>query len=505
MSKKYTHSELFHRPGYLSVREYLEDINSMRKSGKWKLPLGIIDRVHFFFLSYFVRFSRFSASLFILHSKDTSPAYSVLLEYLRRKQFFDVATERDLHYPGYYFYFSTKKISFKNRTLLIWGQGVANDKSVALSKALGEIIERVISGIYDKNTFVVNASPEEVMEKFPVIYPPKYHRFLDQQKERFPELRYSQTDVLTWVTGRNLITQERTYIPINITSWCSQLQPRGVGDKIIVHATTNGSAGYFTKEGAVLRGLLEVVQRDAFLVHWLTTIPPEIILQESLPDSLRHQIQVFESIGISLFILHTTTLSIPSVLVAAVNAESETPGVTITAASAMTLEEAIQDALREMIIGIEIFYYKDPVERQKYAEAEFEPFVSRLDKISRQFYWHGKERVDRFQWFCSGKCVSYAEACRYDLRCIQDDKNRLKTCLKVLKKLGSDYYPVVYYPKNSIQETLGFFVAQVYIPKAFPLYLFEGYGTFKSERLQEFAESRNVSDWKLNPLPHGFS
>ena len=49
------------------------------------------------------------------------------------------------------------------------------------------------------------------------------------------------------------------------------------------------------------------------------------------------------------------------------------------------------------------------------------------------------------------------------------------------------------------------FVVQVFIPKAFPFYLIEYLGTFESRRLHEFAESKQIAGWQLNPLPHMFT
>lgn len=496
--------KLFHKPGYVSVREYLNDILRMQKAGPWQLPLRYIDRMQLVFLAFLLRISWFSERISIVHTQTMSPAYSILVEYLRKKKFFDTMVERSLRYTGYYSYFLIKTVSFGKRTVVIRGQGAAEDPATALSKALGEMIERVISGLYDHRPVARLSSFREMRERFPLVYPPRHHRFLALQEERFAMVRPQEDYPLAWVVGRNLITREKTYIPRDMTSWCARIRPENTRNPILIHATTNGAAGYFTREGAVLRGLLEVVQRDGFLVHWLTMIPPNVIRQETLPVDMREKIGKFTSIGVTVFLLDITALPIPSVLVVAMNAESEVPSITLTAATALTFGEAIRDALVEMVVGIEAFSYPDPSGTIKYGETEFEPFVSHLDKMARQFYWRGADRVKRFSWFLEGKHVSYDEICRCDVGHLSGDADRLDACLRTLKMFGSDYYPVVYYPKNAVQETLGFFVAQVYIPKAFPLYLFEGYGTFDSDRLREFAVSKGVCDWKLNPWPHGF-
>jgi thiazole/oxazole-forming peptide maturase SagD family component len=477
----------------------------MRKKGPWKLPMGFGDYVQFWLLSLLIHWNWFSHFFWIHRSRDIDFAYVILLSYIQRQGIFDSLHERNLHLKGYYSYFLIKTIRVKHRDFVIRGQGVAQNKQLALSRAVGEMLERVISGLNDSREIDIVDSPEEMMKHFLIFYPPRYHRFLDIQKERRKELSYNLNSPMAWVKGRDLVTGEVVYLARDMTSWCSRLQQKNRKNALFVHATTNGAAGFFSKSGAVLRGLLEVVQRDAFLVHWLTMIAPDVIRHETLPETVREQIMRLESLGVSIYVLNTTALDIPSILIAGVHNDPERIGVTLTAASSLTLQESITDALREMVVAIEIFYSSDVEKNTHYRSVEPEPFISDLDRMTRQFYWMGSSRVEQFRWFISGKKVSYAESLQYDIDCEQDDVFRLKSCIQILGSRGSDYHPVVYYPENKIQTTLGFYVAQVYIPKAFPFYLFEGYGTFESDRLHEFAVSKGVHDWKLNPLPHGFS
>jgi ribosomal protein S12 methylthiotransferase accessory factor len=304
---------------------------------------------------------------------------------------------------------------------------------------------------------------------------------------------------MDWMSGINLVTREKTYVPRHITSWF--IKKHGT-ESPLMNATTSGSAGYFTKTGAILRGLLETIERDAFLVHWLTQIPPSIVMIQTLPGNIQEKIRQFESRGITVHVADVTALSIPSIIVIAIN--TETPQIVLSGASRATFEQAIRHSLREMAISSEMFYYQD-AEKQIQQDTPDEPFVSTLGQISRQLYWRGPEKIQEFQWFLSGKRVSYAELCQRNLTPATDDAAQLKACLDVLKKRGPDYYPIAYFPKHPIQAKLGFYVAQVYVPKAFPLYLLECQGTFDSDRLEEFAASKGISKWELNPLPHMFS
>ncbi len=496
-----TSSKLFNRDGYIPIKEYVNDIQCMKNNGTWKLPLRIIDYLHFSFLVIVVKFSWFAEALYIINPSKVGPAFTVLLAFLKKKSIFDSYVEGNLHFRGYFSYYLEKKVKINNHVRIMSGQGVSEDKAIALSKALGEMIERAVSGMYDLNKKIKIISLNDLTKKFPVIYPPKYHRFLNIQKNKFAELHYDPAKAIAWVEGKNLITNIKTYIPRTMTSWFTEESDL---EEVFINATTNGAAGYFTKDGAALRGLLEVVQRDAFLVHWLTTFPPQIVAQETLPKDLQEKVKEFELFGISIYILNVTSIPIPSIFIAAINKEAETPQVVLTGASALTFEEAIHNSLREMVLGLEMFYYVGTKAQLKYKDIEPEPFIADIGKITRQLYWRGNKRVKQFEWFLSGDKVSYNSLCEQDLISEKTDSCQLEVCLEVLKKLGSSYYPTVYYPKNKIQDELGFYVAQIFIPKAFPLYLSEYYGTFDSDRLEEFAVSKENFNWKLNPLPHMF-
>lgn len=495
-------SQLFDSPGYIPAKEYLDDITSMRKYGPWKLPLGAGDRIHFFLLKSFLRFSWFSSRLFIKHTEMMSPAYTLLLAYLKRQGIFDTVTEKHLHYRGVFSFHLEKDIAIKNRTVRIMGQGVATDRATALSVAIGEMIERMVTGLYDMNKNIIHSSADSLQKNYAVVYPPKYHRHLDIQKKRYKELEPDPGRDIGWMQGENLITGELTYIPKQLTSWFKE---RTFATHLFVHATTNGSAGFFDRDTAVLGGILEVVQRDGFLVHWLTTISPRRIKTDTLPEFLLNKVKEFERIGVTLNIVDVTSLSIPSVFIVAINSYGSVRQVTLSGNSALTFEDAISGALREISVGIEMFYYEKSLEESEGIDKTIKPFTSNLDKIARQLYWRGNEQVEKIEWFISGKEVSFEEISKNNLSQGRTSREKIDICLEVLKKYGEEYHPVVYYPKNKIQETLGFYVAQVFIPKAFPFYLFEGYGTFDSDRLQDFAKGKGVEDWTLNPEPHMFS
>ena len=129
------------------------------------------------------------------------------------------------------------------------------------------------------------------------------------------------------------------------------------------------------------------------------------------------------------------------------------------------------------------------------------PFVSDVNKDKRVAIWQGDEWVQLFEWFISGDTIDYKSIDTTLFFCEKSDLDFLKD---IFNKLGSEYTPFIYFPKNKAMDKLGFRVAQSFIPFCFPLFLLEKYGTFDSDRLKQFAKYKGVDDFKLNPYPHPF-
>lgn len=491
-------TKLFKTSGRISLKEYVEDIKEMRINGPWKLPLNLFDRIQFFFLSVFLKFSYFADRLYIAYPEKVRPSYSLLLNFLHNNSVFDSFEEREVIPTGVFSYFLQKKEKFREGFWFLSGQGVDKDRSVAISKAIGEMIERSISGRLDMNPHIVSASSKDMQAKWRTLFPSKYHRFLEVQRKKYIFLNHDELRPIAWVEGYDLISQKSVYIPKQVTSWFSGNHD---AHEVFVNATTNGAAGFFTKEGAVLRGMLEIVQRDAFLVHWLTRIAPEVVLKETLPTELQQRIKELESHDLKLYVLNVTSISIPSIIIVAIETNLSESKIALSGATNLTFAKAIDEALTEMSVSVGIFHSKE--KDLKFKKEKVEPFISQIGQFERFHYWKQPNMVRHFEWFINGAMISYEQLVKQDL-ILGSEKQNLKQCLDILKQKGEGYYPVVYYPKNKIQEKVGFYIAQVYIPKAFPLYLVEYEGTFDSDRLDEFALSKGVTQWNLNEQPHMF-
>jgi ribosomal protein S12 methylthiotransferase accessory factor len=55
-------------------------------------------------------------------------------------------------------------------------------------------------------------------------------------------------------------------------------------EPILNPLTSNGMAGHFSRDEAILAGLKELIQRDAFLIYWLNNLTPRHIDVSGIVD-----------------------------------------------------------------------------------------------------------------------------------------------------------------------------------------------------------------------------
>ncbi len=199
--------------GYIPLSTYIEEIEYAEKKGQWKLPFTRKDRLHLWLLKQVVRLSVFSKLLFVEHDHTVSPTYTLLLGFLRKQKIMDILYERDLHSQGYHSFYIQKFLNSNGKEHIVYGQGASPDRETALSIAMGEMLERAIGGWMDQNKNIIIESPAKLLENTPLVYPPQYHRFLDVQKEKYPELRHDASVPMRWVYGKTSLPKKLLSFP----------------------------------------------------------------------------------------------------------------------------------------------------------------------------------------------------------------------------------------------------------------------------------------------------
>lgn len=161
----------------------------------------------------------------------------------------------------------------------------------------------------------------------------------------FPFNRYRDEAPIDWVKGLNLTTEEEVWVPK-----CMAFYGNSPEDSF-VYETSNGCAIGSSIEESILHGLLELVERDAFLITWykklnLTDITA-FILQDPALKLLYNKVVLFTSAEITFF-NSTREHGIPSVIACATNPKKSEPTTAVAAGAGLTYKQAAHSALYEL-------------------------------------------------------------------------------------------------------------------------------------------------------------
>lgn len=209
---------------------------------------------------------------------------------------------------------------------------------------------------------------------------------------------YNDDLEFNWIWAYSWKKQEPVLIPEQLVYYQDR-EIHGRPTNRFCYETSNGCSMGATLEEAVFHALLEVIERDAFLVSWYNRLPLQELSLEDVDNQEILLIQSqFESLGYHLHVFDMTMESgIPSIWALAINQSDE--GVkTYTAAGAHPdPEKAILSAILEVVTSMQIYENSLPNQRElAFQMTENKSLVQKMyDHIV--LYSHPKA-VKRFQF-----------------------------------------------------------------------------------------------------------
>ncbi len=456
----------------------------------WKIPHSVLDSAIFRALRFLCE------GLFLQRNEEVdlvqSIGYRHIVNYLCQKLrgYFVVHYEANLNSMTVY-----RSRSYLGDTEMHIAQAIALDKYTALSKSLGESLERyfVVKKEYTKADLVakVGSFAEMQQGEVSVYYPHLKHGYSDEQKQNSPHLHKS-SETLTWSLGEDLISGRQILLPTQLLSIPYQRRLLAV-EGVIHECTTNGAAGWFTKEGAARRAIFELIQRDSIVTMWLTKCKSPVLARTSVPLGVATEIITYlEEQQLSVVILLPKSIAeIPTVVVGVFGANNY---VRISAHADVSLEAAIEGALFEMLALLRAV---DSLE----LSALYIPFLDKnINKKARESLLQNADFVQIFNEQYRGEAVAGVTYFREFIN-PNDEQVVYGELLERLQMLGQGYEPVMYTYKDEILDTLGFWVVKCFVPNLLPFYLREDLATIKSERV---TPAGVTAENELQIYPHPF-
>ncbi|QUL98978.1 MAG: YcaO-like family protein [Candidatus Fermentithermobacillus carboniphilus] len=378
--------------------------------------------------------------------------------------------------------------------------GAALTKERATIAAIGEAIERYCSGMYDPDA-ISKARAKDLGDA--AVGPWQFALFSETQYSRpdFPLSKPLESAVFGWVQGYSLNRNTNVYVPACFVYVPYRFMSR---TEFVTVPISTGLACGTSLEDAILRGIYEVVERDAFSIVWLNRLNvPRLQIEDFSRREVLAVVEKFREVGIDLCInLATTDLGIPVVITLALDDTGAGPASVIAARADFDLEYAVMRSLEETA---QTRLWAKKLMRDK---PDYEPKPGFTDIVSGE---------DHVRLFASPKMRKHLEflteapfitgsgsvPCPAD----EDVRGRIRRCVDMLSFHGYETI-VVDITTPDIREA-GFRVVRVLVPGLQPLDMNHNWRYLGGKRLYEapvkmgfFEKPKSLEE--LNGIPHPF-
>ncbi len=157
----------------------------------------------------------------------------------------------------------------------------------------------------------------------------------------FPYRPFESDMTLGWTWGWNVSRGERILVP-SAAVWYG-------AEDLLVGETSNGMAAHSSRGQALHNGVLELIERDAFMIHWLHRISPPLFDRGQLRGEAAAMVERIEEQGYTVVLADITTdLNVPVVLALGVHELRKRPALLVGAGASLDGARALRHAVREL-------------------------------------------------------------------------------------------------------------------------------------------------------------
>ncbi|WP_412749046.1 YcaO-like family protein [Krasilnikovia sp. M28-CT-15] len=361
--------------------------------------------------------------------------------------------------------------------------GRSLDHDTAAASALFEAVERYCLSIYDAAQLTVARYDELCSAGVPALDPASLsHHSGDTDRARV------RTSRLAWTTARSLVDGTSRLVPAQLVRLPYAFLP---GEPVLRDPLTTGCAAGTAAGPAVLRGLLEVVERDATMIRHYRGLTPRRLTPASLgssevdrlvADCERYHLQV------ELFD-YALDLPVPVIAARVRDPGGRMPAATFGSKAAFDVAEAAVGAL------LEAATFRGPIRgRAKTARRVAAGLLDDPSRIAsgaeRAFLWIQPEMAGRLGYLDEAETVTNQP---------RAGEPAIDVVVRSIAQAGGDIL-VCDVTTPDIAD-MGAIVVKVLVPGLQPMHLCEPDRRWTTRLL---SYGRPVGEQDLNPLPHPF-
>jgi ribosomal protein S12 methylthiotransferase accessory factor len=408
-----------------------------------------------------------------------------------------------LHNFGFSFNRTSRKTD--GRTGSYSAFGASFDAEEAMSKTVGEALERYFLSLYGRDALLYSNYETLATRRARVLDLYQLPSFLPWQKELYPQFDWNEKSPLRWVRGEAFFSGEKTWLPAQLVFWNYNHGANDAEEAVLARSSTSGCAGHFSREEAVLSALLELIQRDAFLIFWMNRIaPPVLDLTDTDNADIRALLRYVGRYGLRMTFLNTTSdLPVPTVTcVIHDDASPEAPVISIGSSTGFDVHRIlIQSAIEALLVNT----YTNTLPTFTLPD-DYDSFRERtLGRTQRLSLWKGPAMAERFAFFTEGMPQDVTELETLAARGGSTYAEQLRYVCDLLLKKGAGYDPYIYEVGHPVLRALGYHVVRAIVPALVPLHLMEDAALLGARRLREAPIALgHTAATEFNPWPHPF-
>ena len=331
------------------------------------------------------------------------------------------------------------------------------------------------------------------------------HEADQYEKPHFPFKKFNPETPMDWVWGYSFLHERPILVP-ELLAYYSVSCGEG-----FVYETSNGCALGGSLEEAIFHAIMEVVERDSFLLTWYARLPLARLDLRSADDKELQLMadRIRDVAGYDLYFYNSTMEhGIPSVWAVAKNRRSK--GVNLICAAGANPDPV--NAVKSTIFELAGMMFRDDekleTNRQEYERMLQEPFAVR-DMEDHGMLYGLQEAEERLNFILNdhGPLRTFAQEFK-DPPSHPDLKDDLQDILQRFRRLNLDV--IVVDQSTSITKRNGLFCVKVLIPGMLPMTF--GHHLTRVKGLERvltvpmklgFTE-KPLTYEELNPYPHPF-
>lgn len=219
-----------------------------------------------------------------------------------------------------------------------WSGGKAISPALAHNKAVAEAKEWAACGCIP-NTLI----RAQLTDLKTAVDPREIVKFHSAQYslKGFPFKPFNEKVAYAWVEGKDELQGSKAHILADCVYF-----PYYPKTPRYTQANSSGVAAYPEREQAIKNGVLELVERDSFMIAYLAKLPLPTISEKSLPQSIRKRIESLRKNGFKVWVKDHTLDLAPVVFMFVQN--KEITFTTCAGCSNFDVEVALSHALMEV-------------------------------------------------------------------------------------------------------------------------------------------------------------